>query len=130
MFPWLINWAPDFRFPFSGPVQQDIAPRTIFGQIQPQAGTGEIEEEVFKSIASYGKQIGILTDIVLSLTKDPSISSKDAQHALDELKQIRELVEEVKDRNKRLKLTSAERLLDSLAEKDPEALRRLMRKYS
>lgn len=130
MYPWLLYWAPQYRLPFSGAVRQDISPEVIFGAIEPQAGSGEIEEEIFTSVAAYGKQIGVLTDVVLSLADKSAVSAADAQQALDQLKEIRAKVEEVKSRNRHLKRINAERLLAALAKTDPEGVAQLLRKYA
>lgn len=68
MYPWLWLWAPRFQFPWSGDVAQDIEPSTswFFGSIKPEAGNAKIEERAF-AIASYGKQLGLITEVLMDL---------------------------------------------------------------
>ena len=42
MFPWFFLWAPQYHFPWSGGVKQDIDPDTtaFFNAIAPSAGMG------------------------------------------------------------------------------------------
>ncbi|MEM7643012.1 MAG: hypothetical protein AAF366_10835 [Pseudomonadota bacterium] len=61
MFPFL--FAPQIHWPLSGNVVQDIAP-SFNHEIE---GIPEVEYEVVTSVASYGTQLGILTDAVLAL---------------------------------------------------------------
>ena len=56
--------------PFSGDVTHDIAP--ITGRLSSQfefnfAGNGRVEAEVVADFASYGKQLGILSEAMLEL---------------------------------------------------------------
>ena len=69
MFPWLWHWAPQVHLPWSGDVAQRIAPAThwFFQGIQPGAGHPRIEEEAF-DVASYGKQLGLITELLLDLS--------------------------------------------------------------
>jgi hypothetical protein len=51
-----------------GNLNQPILPGWSFGNVSVNyAGNAEIERKVVEDIASYGKQIGILTDAVLVL---------------------------------------------------------------
>ena len=71
MFPWLWYWAPQVHFPWSGRVAQQIAPDThwFFGGIRPGAGDARIEEQAF-GVASYGKQLGLITEVLLALAQE------------------------------------------------------------
>ncbi|MFT5084165.1 MAG: hypothetical protein ACI9Y1_002217 [Lentisphaeria bacterium] len=73
MFPWYMNWAPVVHFPFSGAVEQDISPdfSRFFSQIPTKAGEGKLEKKIFET-ASYGKQIDVLTEVLLSLIENDS----------------------------------------------------------
>lgn len=98
MFPWLWFWSPQFHFPWSGDVAQRIAPNThwLFGSISPTAGNGAIEQRVFEDVASYGKQLGILTEVVIGLTESGHALPQDVEQALAKLRAIQRQVEEVK----------------------------------
>jgi len=102
MYPWLWLWAPQIRLPWSGDVLQDIDPTTnwFFGSIKPDAGVARIEQKAFE-VASYGRQIGLLTDVLIELA-DQNVKgtgpSDAAAKALDELKRIRSEIEKIKTR--------------------------------
>lgn len=100
MFPWLWFYAPQGHFPWSGAVAQQIAPDThwFFSGIRPDAGDARIEEQAF-GVASYGRQLGLITEVLLAL----------AQESIDKLKRIQAEVE-------RLKSAEYERVAVSLAE--------------
>lgn len=61
MFPFV--YAPTFEYPLSGNVSQGISPS--FGY--DIEGIPEVEHEVVTTVASYGKQLGKLTEAVLAL---------------------------------------------------------------
>jgi hypothetical protein len=65
MFPWLWFFAPQVHYPWSGSVAQQIAPDTdwFFGSIRPGAGDARIEQQAF-AVASYGKQLGLITEVL------------------------------------------------------------------
>ena len=97
MNPWQLFWAPQFHFPFGGSVAQRIEPNTnwFFGAIQPGAGDGVIEKKAFE-IASYGKQLGVITDLLLDLAAITKPSTEEGERALDTLRDIRKKIEELK----------------------------------
>lgn len=98
MFPWLWFWAPQLHMPWSGDVAQRIAPNThwLFGSISPVAGNGVIEQRVFENVASYGKQLGLLTEVVMELADKGQSLPDEVQQALGKLGEIRQQIEEVK----------------------------------
>ena len=97
MNPWQLFWAPQFHFPFGGSVAQRIEPNTnwFFGTIQPGAGDGVIEKKAFE-IASYGKQLGVITELLLDLAETTKPSTEEGERALDTLRDIRKKIEELK----------------------------------
>lgn len=97
MFPWLWLWAPRVEFPLSGDVVQDIEPTLApyFGRIAPPAGNGRIESKAVQ-VASYGRQLGLLTDVVIGLAEQSLPKGAEAQRALEQLKQIRGQIAELK----------------------------------
>jgi hypothetical protein len=109
MFPWLWFYAPQLHFPWSGAVAQQIAPDThwFFSGIQPGAGDARIEEQAF-GVASYGKQLGLITEVLLALAQESPPASAQAQESIDKLKTIQAEIE-------RLKSTEYERVAESLA---------------
>jgi hypothetical protein len=98
MYPWLFFWAPQVHFPWSGNVSQDIEPHTTWFSdlIQPGAGNAGIEEKAF-GVASYGKQLGHLTDLLIELAEQPGAAlTPDGKKTLDSLRDIRQSIEAIK----------------------------------
>lgn len=97
MFPWLWIWSPQYQLPWSGDVAQDIDPTTswFFGSIKPGAGNGRIEQKAF-DVASYGKQLGLITEVLIDLAERGQPRSAPAEDAVVELKRIRDEIEAIK----------------------------------
>lgn len=97
MYPWLWFWAPQLHFPWSGDVAQRIQPDTrwFFKGIPPDAGDADIEEKAF-SVASYGKQLGLITEILIELAEQAESKSVTAATSLERLKRIRTQIEHIK----------------------------------
>ena len=97
MFPWLWLWSPRFELPLSGDVVQDIEPtlQTFFNGIGPKAGNARIERRAF-GVASYGKQLGLLTELLIDLAERSAPQADDAKKALTELQRIRREIEALK----------------------------------
>ena len=90
MFPFI--YSPTYEYPLSGDVVQGISP--VFGDIE---GIPEVEHEVVTTVASYGKQLGKLTEAVLALAKKVGLDS-------DEIKAVQEIADGVE----RAKVRAAE----------------------
>lgn len=75
MFPLFWNLSPQFFLPWSGSVRQDIELDRFFNAIPRSAGDGEVEEAAFKR-ASYGSQLGWLTEVLLQTMKDVPADEK------------------------------------------------------
>lgn len=99
MFPWLFLWCPQWNFPLSGEVQQRFSPEVFFQSISPDAGNGQIEAEVVGTVASYGRQLGILADLVLWLADPQSLPEDEARHALSQLRALHQRVGAIKNRH-------------------------------
>jgi hypothetical protein len=87
-------WAPQFHFPWSGAVAQAIDPDvTWFSQMIKQgAGYARIERRAI-NLASYGKQLGLITEVLLEQgQRDGAPDSA----SLRELKAIRARIEDIK----------------------------------
>lgn len=97
MYPWLFFWAPQVHFPWSGNVSQDIEPNTTWftDLIQPGSGNARIEEKAF-AVASYGKQLGHLTDLLIEIAEQSKALSPDALKTLDNLRKIQASIEAIK----------------------------------
>jgi hypothetical protein len=131
MYPWLWFWAPRFQFPFSGAMSQWVEPDTnwFFSAIQPQSGNGELEKKIF-DVASYGRQLGRITDVLLSLASPDAIKPEDAHKSLAELRKDYRNIEALKSEHKKQLSQEAIALLEKLRATDPEELRRLLVKFS
>ncbi len=98
MYPWLWFWSPQFHFPFSGSVAQRIDP-DFFAQIPPEAGNGEVEKQI-ADIASYGRQLGWLTEVLLSRTSPDTVPPEKGAEAQAKLEATYHEIETVKRVNK------------------------------
>ena len=88
MFPFI--YSPTYEYPLSGDVVQGISP--VFGdQIE---GIPEVEHEVVTTVASYGKQLGKLTEAVLALADAAGVSGAE----IDAVREIAAEVEAAKGR--------------------------------
>jgi len=98
MFPWIWFWAPHIKFPFSGSVAQDYRPTTdrLFGSIQDHAGDGAIEKKVFEDVASYGRQLGLITEVLVDLAKQLPPTTSDNRESLTRLMDIQTKVDALK----------------------------------
>lgn len=101
MFPLLWFWAPQFHFPFSGSVAQDIEPDNswFFKGIPSTAGNADLEKQIF-DIASYGKQLGLIEEVLLSVVSPETIDAETAAQSLNRLKAIRDHAESLKAEQK------------------------------
>jgi hypothetical protein len=128
MFPWLWIFAPVTRWPWSGAVRENVSPEVFFGAIKPEAGDGEIEQQVFER-ASYGRQLGWLTDVVLAATDPKALSSPASRAALESLKNLAAEIARLKLENRTARVDAAIALLDRLAAESPDDLRRVLAHY-
>jgi len=84
MFWWW--FAPQVHYPLSGAVDQDISPTLL-----AQSGNPGVERAVLENVASYGSQIGALSEVVLALAGqlDRARLPAETTCALDKLRDIR-----------------------------------------
>ena len=118
MFPWLWFWGPQLHFPWSGSVDQRIAPDThwFFQGINPGAGNARIEEKVF-SVASYGKQLGLIIDILIELADQSQMRSPEFTDSLEKLKAIAREIEAIKNAEYEFSAEEIERCVRELQSK-------------
>jgi hypothetical protein len=104
---------PTFKLPLSGDVVQSINPFTSFmtgGQFglvninMGQSSAPEVEADVLSDVASYGKQLGRIGDVLIVLLahfhpKEALTTEESA--AIDDLKKMLRKVADVKERHKR-----------------------------
>lgn len=132
MLPWFWwYWAPHYELPLSGNINQDIMSDWFFDSIKKGAGDSAVEKNAFHK-ASYGRQIGLLTEIVLHLVDEKTITKKKKDEALEKLKDIYGDIEKIKRDHFNTKLENAVNELEELREKDAsqyeKAVAALMRK--
>jgi len=127
MYPWLWIWMPQVHFPWSGSVDQTIEPNTnwFFDSIAPAAGNSQVEKKAF-AVASYGRQLGLITDVLVALAEKGSVDSADAADALARLKDIRARIATIKSDEA---TASSRALLDQLRRlktQDPAGFERMI----
>jgi hypothetical protein len=130
-YPWSWFWAPQLHFPFSGGVAQHIEPNTnwFFDGIRPTSGNGDIERQAFE-IASYGKQLGLITEVLLSMAGEQTMTAEEAAKSLSRLKDIYEQIETLKAGQTTALANTAVALLDKLRASDPAQFDLVMGRYS
>jgi len=126
MFPWFWVWAPQVHFPWSGSVAQQIDPSLgwFFGAIRPRAGDASVERDAFE-VASYGKQIGLLTEALLGQSDNSGVAPAQASLALERLEEIRLKIESLKTQKRAASLESLTEQLEDLRRTQPEAFGRI-----
>jgi hypothetical protein len=121
----------DFNFPGAAGNWQEIMTRWWSPNITMNfAGNAAIEREVNEDVASYGRQIGWLNDIVAALAAAaPAAIEGDAAAAdsLAKLKAAQEKIAAIKERRKQSALERAREALDALGSADRQAYRSLVR---
>ncbi|MDH3227503.1 MAG: hypothetical protein OEM67_10510 [Thermoleophilia bacterium] len=126
MNPWFFPWWGLFEGPLSGDVTQDISPVTSWFSPQLElhfAGDRRIEAEVVADVASYGRQLGILSEAVLELAGGKK------GDAVARLQELAAKIEAVKERHSDALEQSVKSDLERLKQQDPEALARLLGEY-
>ena len=98
MFPIFWFWAPQLRLPFSGDVAQDIEPSLdlFFAGIKPRSGNRRIEAKAF-DVASYGDQLGVITELLLEWAERLPADAQLASAPLQELRDIHARIAAIKD---------------------------------
>ena len=98
MYPWLMLWAPQYHFPFSGSVAQRIDPQTIWNTLLPGAGNAEVERTVLEEEASYGRQLGWIAEVLLDIAERQPPAGEEGQQALADLRKLRAKIRRLKAR--------------------------------
>ena len=97
MYPWLFLWAPQLQLPFSGDVAQRIEPRTqwFFDGIDSTSGDPVIERKAFE-VASYGRQLGLITELLLDMAAQTPPRTPAGREARQRLRKIQAQIEQLK----------------------------------
>lgn len=127
MFPWMWFWSPNFYFPFSGSVLQRIEPETewFFAGIPAQAGDGKVEKEIF-DVASYGRQIGWISEALLGMTSTDARAQAKGAQSLQSLRDIQPRIEAIKTSERSTLAAHAAAALEQLRTADPAAYEQLL----
>jgi len=130
MFPWLWFWAPQVHFPWSGSVAQQIDPNLgwFFGAIRPEAGDGTVEREAFE-VASYGKQLGLISEALLGSSGRSSVTAGQANEALEHLEKIRIKIESLKSKKAATAVDLLSGQLEELRLRQPAEFKQLMKRF-
>lgn len=83
------SWSPQIHFPWSGGVAQHIEPDLNWFShwITPGAGNAGIEEKAFTDVASYGKQLGLIIEVLLALAHKNGLPEDGAVAELASIRQ-------------------------------------------
>lgn len=113
-----------FRFPLSGDVNQRITAPWFSPAITVNyAGDAAIEDRVVTEVASYGRQIGWLSEIALALAKKEPLPEETVQC----LEKAAAEIEKIKKELHRNAFDAADAALDRLQHEDPDGYKKLMR---
>lgn len=124
MNPWLFPWLGFLNGPLSGDVIQDLTTSWLSPQFEFNfAGNHRIEAEVVADVASYGKQLGILSEAVLELAQGKK------GEGIKRLESVVADIEKVKKRHNEKLDQKIKAQLDQLKRHDPKALEYLLKAY-
>jgi hypothetical protein len=125
MFPWFWTWAPQLHLPLSGDVAQRIDPSAWFAAIPPEAGNGHIEQQAC-AVASYGKQLGLITELLLDVAQQTPPRSAQGRQALRQLQAIRDEIEGLKLSSYTQQADALVRQAQALRARRPELAQRMV----
>lgn len=127
MFPWMNPWLYAFNAPWSGDVDQTISPVTSWFSPEVEfnfAGNKAIETKVVSEVASYGKQLGLLTEAVLELSRGkPGAAVSRLENMALDIERVKQLHQDELSR-------TAHAVLSELEKTDPKRLQELIKDYS
>ncbi len=130
MFPWFwLHLAPRFYFPLSGNVTEDFLTKSFFNSIKQWTGKESIEKKAFE-YASYGRQIGLITEVLLSLTDSRIVNDEKSKKSLRDLETIYNKIEEIKSGQSDKNVEDATNFLRELKSSDPQQFDRVLSKLT
>ncbi|MGB0712545.1 MAG: hypothetical protein ACPGUC_03185 [Gammaproteobacteria bacterium] len=120
--PWTLFLAPRFYFPWSGDVVQRIDPETNWfsREIRPEAGDANTEQAAFQ-VASYGRQLGLITEVLDDLATQMNPTTSEGTQALNRLRGVKQRIEALKAEG--LAVDGLVEQAQGLRETDPAAYR-------
>lgn len=123
MNPWFFFWAPQLTMPFGGSVAQRIEPDTnwFFSGIPPRAGDPVMERKAFE-VASYGRQLGLITEVLVDLAAQVPPATEQGRKSLKRLREIQLRIEQLKEQDAIDTLEQIDALLARLEKAHPQRL--------
>jgi hypothetical protein len=115
---WPFTWPNLAPTNLNQPILPDFALQHITVNYKGDPG---IEKDVAANVASYGKQLGIITEAVLTLARDEGDDSK----PIKRLREIAHDIEQIKRKHRSDLAASAREAMEALAEKDAAAAQRI-----
>jgi hypothetical protein len=113
--------------PFSGNVMQSLFSSWFSPSFNFEfAGDPEVESRVVTDVASYGRQLGWLTDIALALGEHKQLPP-DAADSFGKLQKASKEIAEIKKSAEKSELEEAKDALDRLKRNQPDAYVSLLR---
>lgn len=131
MFPWFWIWTPRFDFPLSGNVTQDVATDWFFSGIRSKAGNAALEKAIFNH-ATYGKQLGVVTDALVGLLAPESLEPDQREETKTQLMALYADIQTIKEQHKQdmnQQVNDTIAYLQSLKVNNPEAFGRILREF-
>jgi hypothetical protein len=113
-----------FRAPWSGNVAQRItAPWFSPSLTVNYAGDAAVEDRVVTEVASYGKQLGWLTEIVIASANEQPLPTE----TLARLEKAARKIDAIKEQSRASAVEAANNALDRLERDDPAQYNELLR---
>ena len=117
----LTPWTP---FPSLTDLMQNISTNWFSPTVEYNfAGNRAIEADIVSNVASYGRQLGVLTEAVLEIAKS------DKGPAMIRLKELADTIKTRKEERQASLEEELRRKLDNLEKSEPDTLRRLLLRY-
>ena len=118
------NMTPWTPFPSLSDLMQNISTNWFSPTVEYNfAGNRAVEADVVSNVASYGRQLGAITDAVLEIAKDAK------GPALAHLRDLAKKIEQRKEERQASLEEELRRKLDNLQKSDPDTLQRLLLRY-
>lgn len=94
------TWSPEIHLPWSGEVKQRIDSTWFTHWITPGLGDPSVEEKAFTKVASYGKQLGLITEVLLALVDQTKLDAQ--SDSVAKLRDIKGLIDDLKKVERKL----------------------------
>lgn len=130
---WLRFWSPTFNLPGSGGIGSfNYHPNTTWGAPTLFSGNEIVEQAVYRDIATPGKQLGRLSDVVRALIDELSkMDSKIADaESVKKFKEMSKQIEKIKAAVEDNTVVAVKEGLEKLKHTDKDAFDALMKEYA